>query len=121
MDLLNMRRNVINETKKLEEYIIFLTSGSRGWAKYFTEKEILKNLYSFPQIVANAGANYSPALIANYAYELAKEFNQYYHETQILKEPDQDILSMRLVLIDTIARVLRKAMKILGIELPERM
>lgn len=78
-------------------------------------------LNSYPQKVGEAAASYSPAVIANFCYDLAKEFNQYYHETQILKEPDQDILSMRLVLIDTIARVLRKAMKILGIELPERM
>lgn len=60
-------------------------------------------------------------MIANYCYDLAKEFNQYYHETQILREPDKDILAMRLVLIDTIARVLRRAMKVLGIELPVRM
>ena len=85
------------------------------------EIRLVKILNSYPQKVGEAAASYSPAVIANYCYDLAKEFNQYYHETQILKEPDQDILSMRLVLIDTIARVLRKAMKILGIELPERM
>ena len=85
------------------------------------EIRLIKLLNAYPQKVGEAAASYSPAVIANFCYDLAKEFNQYYHETQILKEPDQDILSMRLVLIDTIARVLRKAMKILGIELPERM
>lgn len=94
-----------------------------GSSVQLSQKEIrlIKMLNSYPQKVGEAAASYSPAVIANFCYDLAKEFNQYYHETQILKEPDQDILSMRLVLIDTIARVLRKAMKILGIELPERM
>ena len=64
---------------------------------------------------------FSPALIANYCYELAKEFNQYYHDTPILKEPDQEVLKMRLELISTLAGVLRKGMKILGIDLPDRM
>jgi arginyl-tRNA synthetase len=81
----------------------------------------VKIINIYPQKVAEAAEAFSPALIANYAYDLAKEFNQYYHETQILKEPDQDVLRMRLMLISTLASVLRKAMGILGIELPERM
>jgi len=85
------------------------------------EIRLLKILNGYPQKVAEAAAAYSPALIANFCYELAKEFNQYYHETQILKEPDQNVLNMRLALIATIAGVLRKAMNILGIELPDRM
>ena len=85
------------------------------------EIRLVKLLALYPQKVAEAAAAFSPALIANYAYDLAKEFNQYYHETQILKEPDAKLLSMRLALIDTLAATLRKAMGILGIELPERM
>ena len=85
------------------------------------EIRLVKLLALYPQKVAEAAAAYSPALIANYAYDLAKEFNQYYHETQILKEPDATLLSMRLALIDTLAATLRKAMDVLGIELPERM
>ena len=85
------------------------------------EIRLVKLLNAYPQKVGEAAAAYSPAVIANYCYDLAKEFNQYYHETQILREPDKDILAMRLVLIDTIARVLRRAMKVLGIELPVRM
>ena len=85
------------------------------------EIRLVKLLALYPQKVAEAAAAYSPALIANYAYDLAKEFNQYYHETQILKEPDATLLSMRLALIDTLATTLRKAMDVLGIELPERM
>ena len=74
-----------------------------------------------PSKVAEGAAAYSPAVIANYAYDLAKEFNQYYHETPILKEEDASMLQARLVLIDTLSAVLRRAMGILGIELPERM
>jgi arginyl-tRNA synthetase len=85
------------------------------------EVRIIKILNTFPAKVAEAGAAHSPALIANYAYELAKEFNQYYHDTPILREENKDVLSYRLVLVETIARVLRKAMSILGIALPERM
>ncbi|MCQ2135942.1 MAG: arginine--tRNA ligase [Bacteroidales bacterium] len=85
------------------------------------EIRIIKILNTFPEKIAEAGAAHSPALVANYAYELAKEFNQYYHDTPILKEENQDILRYRLVLIGTIAKVLVKAMDILGITLPERM
>ena len=71
--------------------------------------------------MAEAGAAHSPAVMANYAYELAKEVNQYYHDTPILREEDQALLQYRLVLVENIARVLSKAMSILGISLPERM
>ncbi len=85
------------------------------------EVRLVKLLGLFPGKVAEAGAALSPAVIANYAYDLAKEFNQYYHDTPILKEPDQAVLKYRLLLIDTLARTLRSAMGLLGIELPERM
>ena len=85
------------------------------------EIRLVKILAAYPQKVAEAAAAYSPALIANYAYDLAKEFNQYYQQTQILKEPDGTLLSMRLKLIDMLAATLRKAMGILGIQLPDRM
>jgi arginyl-tRNA synthetase len=85
------------------------------------EVRIIKILNTFPAKVAEAGAAHSPAVIANYAYELAKEFNQYYHDTPILREEDKALLEYRLVLVETIAKVLSKAMSILGITLPERM
>ena len=85
------------------------------------EIRLIKLLNTFPAKIAEGAQAYSPAVIANYAYDLAKEFNQYYHDTPILKEENEDILKMRLVLIDTLSAVLRKAMGILGIELPERM
>ena len=85
------------------------------------EIRLTKLLGLYPGKVAEAGAALSPAVIANYAYELAKEFNQYYHDTPILKETDAAVLKYRLELIDTLARTLRSAMSLLGIELPERM
>ncbi len=85
------------------------------------EVRLIKLLNTFPAKIAEGAQAYSPAVIANYAYDLAKEFNQYYHDTPILKEEDADVLKTRLVLIDTLSAVLRKAMGILGIELPERM
>ena len=85
------------------------------------EIRLVKILGAYPQKVAEAAAALSPAVIANYCYELAKEFNQYYHDTPVLKEPDAEILRMRLSLISTLAGVLRKGMKILGIDLPDRM
>ncbi len=85
------------------------------------EIEIIKLLNNFPDKIIEGGKEHSPAIIANYAYELAREFNQYYHEVTILKEEDIVVRSQRLVLIDSIAKVLSKAMGILGITLPERM
>lgn len=85
------------------------------------EVRIIKILNTFPSKVAEAGQAHSPAVIANYAYELAKEFNQYYHDTPILREENMELLKYRLVLVESIAKVLAKAMSILGITLPERM
>jgi len=85
------------------------------------ETRLIKLLNIFPQKVAEGAEAFSPAVIANYAYDIAKEFNQYYHETPILKEEDAGLLNARLVLIDTLSSILRSAMDILGIELPERM
>lgn len=85
------------------------------------EIRIAQMLTAFPDKIAEAAAAHSPALVANYAYELAKEFNQYYHDTPILREENEAVRSARLVLIETIAKVLRKANSVLGIELPEKM
>ena len=85
------------------------------------EVRLIKLLSQFPGKVAEAGAALSPAVVANYAYDLAKEFNQYYHDTPVLKEPDPALLRFRLVLIRTIADTLVKATDLLGIALPDRM
>ncbi|MGM9788232.1 MAG: arginine--tRNA ligase [Candidatus Cryptobacteroides sp.] len=85
------------------------------------EVRIVKLLSSYPAKLQEAADSFSPALIANFAYELAKEFNQYYHDTAILKESDQSLLSARLALISEVAKVLSMAMGLLGIQLPDRM
>lgn len=85
------------------------------------EISIIKLLNTFPDKIKEAGDAHSPAIVANYAYELAKEFNQYYHDVAIMKEGDLSIRCFRLSMIGVIAKVLTKAMYILGIELPERM
>lgn len=86
-----------------------------------TEKEILRQLYQFPLVVKEAGAALSPALIANFVYELAKTYNQFYQETPVLKEERESVIRFRLVLSAFTADVIRKSMSLLGIDVPERM
>ena len=85
------------------------------------EIQLLRILEQFPTTVAEAGKIYSPALIANYAYDLAKEYNQFYHDYPILKEPDVDKRSNRLIISAAVAQVIKNALWILGIDVPERM
>jgi len=87
------------------------------------EREIalIQRLTDFPATVAEAGRSYSPALIANYAYDLVKEFNQFYHDCPILREEDATKLSLRLELTAVTGRTVAAAMSLLGIKVPERM
>ena len=87
------------------------------------EKEIalIQRLADFPAVVAEAGRNYSPALIANYVYELVKEYNQFYHDYSILREENEAVRSLRLTLSDCTSRVIKTGMSLLGISVPERM
>ncbi len=85
------------------------------------EKILIRSLYGFPQVVQQAAAEMSPAQIANYVYDLAKEFNQFYHDHSVLNEPDPDVSRFRLDLSLLTARVIKTAMGLLGIKVPERM
>ncbi|MBE0651913.1 MAG: arginine--tRNA ligase [Bacteroidales bacterium] len=85
------------------------------------EKSLLKLLHDFPSVVKAAGDALSPAPIANFSFEIAKEYNQFYHDLTILKEEDDAKRNFRLALSDFTARTLRTAMQLLGIVLPERM
>ena len=87
------------------------------------EKEIslIQRLADFPALVEEAGKTYSPALIANYAYDLVKEYNQFYHDYSILREENADIRAFRLSLSRTVGDTVRRAMWLLGIDVPERM
>jgi len=85
------------------------------------EKLLLKRIALFPEAVAEAGANYSPAVIANYCYELVKEYNQFYHDHSILNIDDSEKREFRLVLSVTVGKVIKQGMTLLGINVPERM
>ena len=85
------------------------------------EKDILKQLTQFPIAVKSAADNYSPALIANYAFELVKTFNSYYQSTTILKINDLEIKNFRLTLSNKVGEVIKSSMKLLGVEVPEKM
>lgn len=85
------------------------------------ERELVKMLTEYPSVVKAAGENFAPSLIAAYVYELAKQFNGYYHDHSILKEEQADVRRMRLRLAQQVARVIRLGMKLLGIDVPERM
>ena len=87
------------------------------------EKEVslIQALAAFPAVVAQAGKEYSPSLIANYTYDLVKEYNQFYHDFSILKEENADLKNMRLVLSANVAKVIKAAMSLLGIKVPTKM
>jgi len=85
------------------------------------EIELIKYIHEFPIVIKEAAESYSPALLANYSYELVKEYNQFYHDFSILKEENPTNRNFRLLLSDKISEVLRNAMNLLGIEMPERM
>ncbi|MCH5220150.1 MAG: arginine--tRNA ligase [Muribaculaceae bacterium] len=85
------------------------------------ETTIIRMLSEYGDVVAEAGRTYSPALIANYAYDLVKEYNSFYHDCPILKEPDAAVRSLRLEISRQTARIIKSAMALLGIKVPERM
>ena len=85
------------------------------------ETELIKKLNSYGAVVAQAGKDYSPSGIANYCYELTKEFNQFYHDYSILREEDEKKKVFRLILARNVAKTIKNGMALLGIEVPERM
>ena len=85
------------------------------------EVELVKTLTEYPATVRAAGDNFAPSIVGAYVYELAKQFNGYYHDHSILREEDEAVRRMRLQLAAQVARVIRSGMKLLGIDVPERM
>jgi arginyl-tRNA synthetase len=85
------------------------------------ELSLIRLLCDFPAVVRQAGDEYSPSVIANYTYELAKEYNRFYHDCSILREERDDVRHFRLLLSDNVARVIRSAMSLIGINVPEKM
>ena len=91
-------------------------------ADYLPEEiDLVKTLTEYPSVVAAAGENFAPSVIGAYVYELAKQFNGYYHDHSILREEDAATRTMRLRLAGQVARVIRRGMNLLGIDVPERM
>ena len=88
-----------------------------------SEKELalIQRLVDYPVAVHQAGDEFSPAVIANYAYALACDFNSFYHDHSILNETDEAKRVLRLILAKTVAKVIKSAMALLGIEVPNRM
>ena len=85
------------------------------------EEGLIQMLANFKAVVKEAGETYSPALIANYTYDLVKEYNQFYHDFSILHEADEQLRVFRLVLSANVAKIVKEGMGLLGIEVPERM
>ncbi|MDE5805946.1 MAG: arginine--tRNA ligase [Paramuribaculum sp.] len=106
--------------RKAEEAGMSFT-GYEGVKPGEREIAVIQRLADYPAVVAEAGRNYSPAVIANYAYDLVKEYNQFYHDCSILKETDPAVRAMRLALSACTARTVASAMSLLGIRVPERM
>ncbi len=85
------------------------------------EVQLIKTLQQFPKTIAEAGKELNPSFLANYIYELVKEYNQFYHDFSILKEPNDDLMKFRLQLSHLSGEVIKNAMELLGIGVPERM
>jgi arginyl-tRNA synthetase len=85
------------------------------------ETDIIKSLYEYPDVVMQAGSVYSPALIANHIYELAKEYNQFYQDVPILREPNVEVMYFRVRLSEFVAKTIKHGMALLGIAVPEKM
>lgn len=85
------------------------------------EENLIQMISEYPSIVLEAAKNYSPALIANYCYDLVKEYNQFYHDFSILREENTDIRNFRIHLSNAFAKTIKSGMLLLGIEMPERM
>jgi arginyl-tRNA synthetase len=78
-------------------------------------------LAEYPAVVKEAGDTYSPSCIANYIYELVREFNRFYHDYSILHEENEDVKLLRIVLSENAAKIIRSGLSLLGREAPERM
>ena len=107
--------------RKAEEAGVKIVPGDIHTALTEKEQNLVKLIAKLPAVVKEAGDNYSPALIGNYAYELAKEFNQFYHDYSILKEENEQVRNLRLLLARQCSVAIENAMGMLGIEMPERM
>ena len=85
------------------------------------EKELLKRIHTFTSVITEAADTYNPALVANFVYDFAKEYNQFYHDFTILKEENIKCRDFRLLLSGSVGNIIKSAMNLLGIEMTDRM
>ena len=97
------------------------TVNNNGRALHPKEKELIKQLQLFPEVIQNAAAQHSPALIANYTYELVKGFNSFYQNVSILGADNKSDKIFRVQLSNKVASTIKQAFSVLGIHVPERM
>lgn len=107
--------------RKTEELGIALPATFAGLTISTKEQELIAKVAEYADIVEEAARTYSPAVIANYVYDLVKEYNQFYHEFSILKEENEELRAFRLALSEVVARTIAAGFSLLGIEMPERM
>ena len=107
--------------RKAEELGITLPATFAGFTISTKEQELIAKVAEYADVVEEAARTYSPAVIANYVYDLVKEYNQFYHEFSILKEENEELRAFRLALSDVVARTIASGFSLLGIEMPERM
>lgn len=96
-------------------------TGAAGLSLDSKELALIQRLCEYPAMVRTAGEDFSPAILCNYAYALACDFNSFYHDLSILNEPDETKRALRLLLAKNVAKVLCSSMALLGIEMPDRM
>lgn len=107
--------------RKAEELGIALPATFAGLTISTKEQELIAKVAEYADVVEEAARTYSPAVIANYVYDLVKEYNQFYHEFSILKEENEELRAFRLALSEVVARTIASGFSLLGIEMPERM
>ena len=106
--------------KAAESGIVLPETLPTGYTLSEKEENLIQMLADYASVVREAGSAYSPALIANYTYDLVKEYNQFYHDFSILREEDEALKRFRLVLSANVAKIVKSGMALLGIEVPER-
>ena len=107
--------------RKAEELGIALPNTFAGLTISTKEQELIAKVAEYADVVEEAARTYSPAVIANYVYDLVKEYNQFYHEFSILKEENEELRAFRIALSEVVARTIAAGFSLLGIEMPERM
>ncbi len=85
------------------------------------EVSLIRMMYDYPEVIRESADSHNPSLVANFLYELAREFNQFYHDNSILSADEEALVQLRLLLVEVIGQVIESGMELLGIEMPDRM